>query len=84
MSGKPVTDLVTGRIAVTALLKKGPKSVVLTMGGAGVLFTEMSDSEIHHIPAQNVNVIDTTVSIELYHINYMCMYRALGMLLWEH
>lgn len=64
LSGLPVTDIEQAISAIRALLKKGPRCVVLTMGEKGVLFLDEqngSSSIPYHIKAPKVNVVDTTV-----------------------
>ena len=45
--------------AAAALLKLGPKVVVLTLGGRGALLA-VADTEPQHIPVDPVKVVDTT------------------------
>lgn len=62
MSGESVTDKGSGIKAVNVLQSKGPGCIVLTMGSAGVLFTQPGNDAVTHIEAEKVNVVDTTVS----------------------
>ena len=64
-----MTDVEEGRTAVKSLLSKGCGCVVLTMGGSGVVFTD--NGKIIHVPAEKVDVVDTTVSLESIKINLM-------------
>lgn len=63
MSDVQVTDIQSATKAVAILQAIGSGcSIVLTMGSAGVLFTELSTSTVHHILTKPVSVvIDTTV-----------------------
>mgnify|MGYP002407116460 FL=1 len=58
ISGIEVVDLVTAEMAARHLLSKGPGIVVVTLGSLGAL--AMSQDEVIHIPAFDVDAIDTT------------------------
>ncbi|XP_011406960.1 PREDICTED: ribokinase-like [Amphimedon queenslandica] len=67
LSGVSVTDRASGESAVLSLQNEGPGCVVLTMGSGGVLYTLPREERngddsvsVHHIPAEPVNVVDTT------------------------
>lgn len=69
LTGLPTTDLATASRAITALQSTGTKCIILTMGEKGLLYSTLVDKEglmewtvIQHIEAENVNVVDTTVS----------------------
>lgn len=63
-----MTDRASGESAVLSLQNEGPGCVVLTMGSGGVLYTLPREERngddsvsVHHVPAEPVNVVDTTV-----------------------
>jgi ribokinase len=63
ITGISVTDIESAHTAVKMLQLNQPGCVVLTMGGSGVVFTDLDDmtnDNIHHIPAVPVDVVDTT------------------------
>ena len=51
-----ITDIDKSKLAAKKLLDKGIKNVIITMGSKGVFF--MSEDEMAHIEAENVNAID--------------------------
>ena len=55
-----ITDIDKSKLAAKKLLDKGIKNVIITMGSKGVFF--MSEDEMAHIEAENVNAIDTTAA----------------------
>ena len=55
-----ITDIDKSKLAAKKLLDKGIKNVMITMGSKGVFF--MSEDEMAHIEAENVNAIDTTAA----------------------
>ena len=61
LTGRAVEDLDSARDAVRDLLARGPGRVVLTLGARGVVFSE--HNTITHISAQQVDTVDTTVSL---------------------
>ena len=58
VSGIKVTDLASAEKAARALSSRGPETVIITLGGGGVLALERGD--VMHIPAFQVDVVDTT------------------------
>jgi ribokinase len=60
LSGIPVKDLSSAEKAGKALIRKGIKTVIMTLGKKGVLVIDKKDS--YHLPAPNVPVIDTTAA----------------------
>ncbi len=45
--------------AVQSICCRGCGRVILTMGGAGIVYLESANT--YHIPAEEVTVVDTTV-----------------------
>ena len=71
LTGKAVPDLESGYEVIKLLHSYGTSRIVLTMGAQGVLFTDFhtsGDLLIKHIPAKNVEVVDTTVSSGFCHV----------------
>lgn len=67
LTGQPVPDLPSAYKAVETLLTRGPDCVVLTLGEKGVLFSGRGkwagpEEGFRHVPAERVDVVDTTVS----------------------
>jgi len=60
LSGVPVTDINSARLAAQHLLDRGVQCVLLTLGEQGVCIS--SGSQFHHIPAIKVSVVDTTAA----------------------
>lgn len=60
LSGLPVTDADSARLASQKLLQRGAGTVLLTMGGDGALITTPAGSAL--IPAVRVEVVDTTAA----------------------
>ena len=57
-------DEETARKAAAALLTRGPRCVVITLGAGGVVFSGWGSKDpaaLTHIPAERVATIDTTV-----------------------
>ena len=62
-----VPDLPSAYKAVEMLQSYTPGCVVLTLGEKGVLFTEKGKPDlVRHQEAENVKVVDTTVSVRMY------------------
>ena len=57
--GRRVETLDEAKVAAAALLKLGPKVVVLTLGARGALLA-VADTEPQHVPVDPVKVVDTT------------------------
>jgi ribokinase len=59
LTGIPVTDLNSAEKAATALLRRGVRNVVLTLGAQGALIK--NSTLTHHVPALNAGpVVETT------------------------
>lgn len=56
----PVTDIKSAENAAKELLKRGVKTVIVTLGERGALI--ISDKEVAHIDTFKVNVVDTTAA----------------------
>jgi ribokinase len=59
LTGLPTDTLEQAETAARALQARGPKTVVITLGKRGALFVE-GDGAVQHIPAQEVQAVDTT------------------------
>jgi len=64
LSGIHVKDVASARVASKNILARGAACVLLTMGEHGVCVTQKTQREIQcdHLPAINVQVIDTTAA----------------------
>jgi ribokinase len=60
LSGQPVSDVATSKSAARALLAKGVKTVIVTLGSQGALI--VTNELVRHVPAFKVEVIDTTAA----------------------
>ena len=60
LSGLPVADETQARAAAAALLAKGPRTVVLTLGSAGALVA--TKDETVSVPGLKVEPVDTTAA----------------------
>lgn len=60
LSGKPITDLDSAKSAAQALLEKGVKTIIVTLGGNGALL--VTGEKTVHIPTFKVDVVDTTAA----------------------
>jgi ribokinase len=60
LSGQPVTDIGSAKSAANALLEKGVKTVIVTLGANGALL--VTDKRANHIPTFKVDVVDTTAA----------------------
>ena len=60
LSGQPVTDKDSAKAAALALLEKGVKIVIVTLGANGALL--VTDEKVTHIPTFKVEVVDTTAA----------------------
>ena len=58
ISGIEVVDLASAEQAARKLVYRGCRTVIVTMGGLGVVIADKCDAE--HIPAFKVDVVDTT------------------------
>ncbi len=73
--GRPIHGLDDARLAAFDLRKKGPKSVVLTLGQDGCV---VADAEgVHHLLAVNVTARDTTAAGDAF-IGALVVRKALG------
>lgn len=60
LSGQPVTDTDSAKSAAQAVLEKGVKTVIVTLGANGALL--VTDEKVTHIPTLKVEVVDTTAA----------------------
>ncbi len=60
LSGQPVTDTASAGKAAGALLARGVKTVVVTLGEQGALL--VSHKIVAHVPGRRVEVVDTTAA----------------------
>ena len=60
LSGQPVADIDSAKSAARALLEKGVKTVIVTLGANGALL--VTDGQATHVPTFNVEVVDTTAA----------------------
>ena len=60
LSGQPVTDVDSATSAARAVLKKGVKTIIVTLGANGALL--VADEKVTHVPTFNVDVVDTTAA----------------------
>jgi ribokinase len=60
LTGKPVQDVQSAEAAARALIEKGARTVIVTLGANGALLVT-SDRAVH-VPAFQVNVVDTTAA----------------------
>jgi ribokinase len=58
LTGLPVNTLEEAEAAARALLKRGPKTVILTLGERGALLVD--GDTVAHVPAVPVNAVDPT------------------------
>jgi len=61
LTGKPVFDRASAQIAIAALMARGAKQVILTMGEKGAL-AQTSVENGYFLPAHQVTVVDTTAA----------------------
>ena len=69
LTGLVASDVATATRAITALQCTGTKCIILTLGEKGLLYSMLVTKEgsmdwtaVRHIEAENVSVVDTTVS----------------------
>lgn len=62
LTGSVVTNVEEARGAAQELLKRGCKSVIITLGPQGCVVVQPQDSNSKHVPTTAVKAIDTTVS----------------------
>lgn len=60
LSGRSITDLVSVREVARYLLNKGPKAVVLKLGGEGAFLATANQEKF--FPAYKVDIVDTTAA----------------------
>jgi ribokinase len=60
LSGQSVTDIASAKSAAQALLAKGVKTVIVTLGANGAFL--VTDKKGTHIPTFKVDVVDTTAA----------------------
>ena len=59
ITGLPTTTDEEVTVAAREILRRGPKSVLMTLGSNGVLYVDGDGSTIH-IPGREVNAVDTS------------------------
>lgn len=62
LTGSVVTNVEEARGAAQELLKRGCKSVIITLGPQGCVVLQEQESTSNHVPTTAVKAIDTTVS----------------------
>lgn len=60
LSNLPVTDIASAEVAAQEILKRGVKTVIVTLGSSGALL--VSTSQTFHVDAFPVEVVDTTAA----------------------
>ena len=75
LAGLPVSDPATAAAAATSLRRRGPSTVIVTLGSQGVLVAD--EAGCRHFPANEVQVVDTTAAGDTF-IGAMCAARAAG------
>lgn len=75
LSGLPVADPANAAAAATSLRRRGPPTVIVTLGSQGVLVAD--EAGCRHFPALEVQVVDTTAAGDTF-IGAMCAARAAG------
>ncbi|XP_072165951.1 ribokinase-like [Diadema setosum] len=60
LTGLPVTTVDEAKTASVALLQKGCKAVVITLGGDGIVYLTMDAQSPVHLPVTPVQAVDTT------------------------
>jgi len=60
LTGIPVTDAASAEVAAKALLAKGVKTVIVTLGANGALL--VTGEKARHVPTFKVDVVDTTAA----------------------
>jgi ribokinase len=60
LSGRPVSEVDSAKAAARELLRKGVKTVIVTLGANGALL--VTGEKTTHIPTFKVNVVDTTAA----------------------
>jgi len=60
LSGQPVTDIDSAKSAAQALLAKGIKTIIVTLGAQGALL--ITGEQVTHVPTFKVDVVDTTAA----------------------
>jgi ribokinase len=58
LCGEPVNDIHGAKLAGSALIRRGARTVVVTMGRRGAL--AITEEQIVHVPPFNAKVVDTT------------------------
>ena len=58
LSGEPITDVHTAKLAASALVTRGARTVVVTLGRRGAL--AITAEELHHIPPFCAKIVDST------------------------
>jgi ribokinase len=75
LSGVCVNDPESAAFAAAVLLKRGPTTVMVTLGSQGVLLAD--GDGLRHFPSKQVEVVDTTAAGDTF-IGAMCAARAAG------
>ncbi|KAK3576330.1 hypothetical protein CHS0354_039736 [Potamilus streckersoni] len=60
LTGLPVKSIEDAKMAANILLKRGCGKVIITLGEQGSVIATTDTSEVKHVPAQKVKVVDTT------------------------
>ncbi len=60
LSGQSVTDIDSAKFAAHALLEKGVKTIIVTLGANGALL--VTGEKVTHVPTFKVDVVDTTAA----------------------
>ena len=61
ITGLTVTSVDDARAVTSILLDRGCRTVIVTLGALGTVFATKDQPEIVHMPARNVEAVDTTV-----------------------
>ena len=60
LTNMPVTDIKSAELAAQEILKRGVKTVIVTMGSKGALL--VTDAQVKQVDTYNVEVVDTTAA----------------------
>jgi ribokinase len=60
LSNLPVTDIPSAEVAAQEILKRGVKTVIVTLGSRGALL--VTETQTIHVDAYQVEVVDTTAA----------------------
>jgi ribokinase len=76
LTGMPVVSLEEAIAAAQALLARGPRTVILTLGERGSLLVQ-ADGATHHVPTPAVRAVDTTGAGDAY-VGSLAYFLAAG------